>query len=58
MATLLVIEDVPTLAQPTRDECGAGHTKAKNALLQTSGFALLRGLFGWLAAAIFTLRES
>ena len=29
MATLLVIEDVPTLAQPTRVECGAVHMKEK-----------------------------
>jgi hypothetical protein len=30
MATLLAIVDVPTLAQPTNDECGATHNEASN----------------------------
>ena len=29
MATFLVMENVPTLVQPPRDECGAVHMKAK-----------------------------
>src|SRR5215471_4094761 len=42
MATLLVIEDVPTLAQPTRDECGAVHNRTQSRPARWPG-----GLMGW-----------